>query len=84
MQFTGLGSMLSVHLTDAPIHSPADAAQGNSPLRDLLFFDLLQAGIWIARRGMINLSLPIGDAEEAQLVDAVAGFIGQRGALLGV
>ena len=84
MQFTGLGSMLSVHLTDAPIHSPADAAQGNGQLRDLLFFDLLQAGIWIARRGMINLSLPIGDAEEAQLVDAVAGFIGQRGALLGV
>ncbi len=83
MQFTGLGSMLSVHLTDAPLHTPEDTAQGNGQLRDLLFFDLLQAGIWIARRGMINLSLPIGDVEEAQLVDAVAGFIAQRGALLG-
>ena len=84
MQFTGLGSMLSVHLTDAPLHTPEDTVKGNSQLRDLLFFDLLQAGIWIARRGMINLSLPIGDVEEAQLVDAVAGFIARRGALLGV
>ncbi len=82
MQFTGIGSMLSVHLTDAPLHTPEDTAQGNSQLRDLLFFDLLQAGIWIARRGMINLSLPIGAAEEDRLVEAVAEFIEKRGGLL--
>ncbi|MEZ4731460.1 MAG: aminotransferase class III-fold pyridoxal phosphate-dependent enzyme [Caldilineaceae bacterium] len=82
MQFTGLGSMLNVHMTDAPIHTPADAAQGNQPLRELFFFDMLNAGIWLARRGMINLSLPIDDTECDLLVNAVATFIQERAALL--
>lgn len=82
MQFTGLGSMLNVHMTDAPIRTPADAAQGNHQLRDLFFFDMINAGIWLARRGMINLSLPIGDTECDMLVNAVAAFIRDRAALL--
>ena len=36
MQFTGLGSMMSVHMTDAPIRSEEDAARGNAELRDLV------------------------------------------------
>jgi len=84
MQFTGMGSMLNVHLTDAPIRIVADAAKGNSQLRDLLFFDLLQAGVWIARRGMINLSLPMGEGEEQQLVDGITAFIALRAPLLGL
>lgn len=84
MQFTGIGSMLNVHMTDIPLRSPADTAKGSSALRDLLFFDLLQAGIWIARRGMINLSLPMGEGEEQQLVDGITTFIAQRAPLLGL
>lgn len=82
MQFTGLGSMLNVHMTDAPLRSAADAAQGNQALRELFFFDMLAAGIWIARRGMINLSLPLGDAECDLFVAAVADFIQARMVLL--
>ncbi|MBX3014338.1 MAG: aspartate aminotransferase family protein [Caldilineaceae bacterium] len=82
MQFTGLGSMLNVHMTDAPIHSPNDAAQGDQALRELFFFDLLNDGIWLARRGMITLSLPIGDAECERLVHAVERFIQARATLL--
>ena len=84
MQFTGLGSMLNVHMTDAPLRSAADAAQGNQTLRELFFFDMLAAGIWVARRGMINLSLPLGDAEFDLFVAAVADFIQARMALLEV
>jgi len=82
MQFTGLGSMLNVHMTDAPLRSAADAAQGNQALRELFFFDMLAAGIWVARRGMINLSLPLGDAEGDLFVAAVADFIQARMVLL--
>lgn len=82
MQFTGIGSMLNVHMTDAPVRSPADAAKGDQQLRELFFFDLLNAGIWVARRGMINLSLPIGDAECDTLANAVEGFIQERSPLL--
>ena len=33
MQFTGRGSMFSVHMTDAPIRSQEDAERGNAQLR---------------------------------------------------
>lgn len=82
MQFTGVGSMLNVHMTAAPIRTPADAALGNQPLRELFFFDMLNAGVWLARRGMINLSLPIGDAECDLLVNAVEEFMQNHAALL--
>jgi len=82
MQFTGIGSMMNVHMTDAPVRTPADAAKGDQQLRELFFFDLLNAGVWIARRGMINLSLPIGDSECETLVNAVESFIQDRLPLL--
>ncbi len=82
MQFTGIGSMLNIHMTDALLRSPADAAKGDQALRELFFFDMLKAGIWLARRGMISLSLPISDADCDTLVNAVEGFIEQRADLL--
>lgn len=83
MQFTGMGSMMTVHMTDQPIRSQADAAKGNQKLRELFFFDLLEQGIWIARRGMINLSLPVEDAETEVLLRTVERFIMRRGEFFG-
>jgi glutamate-1-semialdehyde 2,1-aminomutase len=82
LQATGRGSMLALHATDRPIRSPADAAQGDPQLQELLFFDLLSHGIWIARRGMIALSLPIGQAECDNLVEALGEFVESRASLL--
>lgn len=82
MQFSGRGSMMNVHMSGSPIRTPADAAQGNQELRELFYLDMLDQGIWIARRGMINLSLPVGDGECEQLVRALEGFIDQRQVLL--
>ncbi len=82
LQFTGIGSMLAVHTTRGPILSPADAAQGDQKLKELFFFDMLAAGIWLARRGMMTLCLPIGDAECDKLVAAVEEFLSARASLL--
>jgi glutamate-1-semialdehyde 2,1-aminomutase len=82
MQFTGIGSMLAVHFTAAPIHSPADAAKGDPKLKELFFFDMLAHGIWLARRGMMTLCLPIGDAECDKLAAAVEDFLESRRSLL--
>ncbi|MCW3476665.1 aspartate aminotransferase family protein [Limobrevibacterium gyesilva] len=82
MQFTGRGSMLAVHMTRTPIRSPADAAKGNAKTRDLFFFDLQKAGNWIARRGMMVLSLPLTPADIDSLVDAVEEFATSRAHLL--
>ena len=60
----------------------ADAARGDAKLKELFFFDMLAHGIWLARRGMFALSLPIGDAECDLLADAVEEFLGSRRSVL--
>jgi glutamate-1-semialdehyde 2,1-aminomutase len=78
MQFTGLGSMLAVHMTDAPIRSQEDAERGNGALRDLFYFDLLARGIWFAKRGMFALSIALDEEDGDKLVDAVEEFAQTR------
>ena len=73
---------MSVHMTLAPIRSAADAAKGDAKLKELFFFDMLAQGIWLARRGMMTLSLPIGDAECDKLAAAVEEFLASRRSLL--
>jgi glutamate-1-semialdehyde 2,1-aminomutase len=82
MQFTGIGSMFAVHFTRDPVRSPADAAKGDAKLKELFFFDMLAQGIWLARRGMFTLCLPIGDAECDRLAAAVEEFLSSRRSLL--
>ena len=81
MQFTGLGSMIGVHMTDAPIRSEADALEGNADLLDLFYFDLLARGIWFAKRGMMALSIALEQADADKLVAAVEDFCDTRAPL---
>ncbi|MFD1381586.1 hypothetical protein [Fodinicurvata halophila] len=69
-------------MREGEIHSPKDAAQANSDLRELFFLDLIDAGVWLARRGMINVSLPMRDAEFDKLCAAVEEFVSVRKPLL--
>jgi glutamate-1-semialdehyde 2,1-aminomutase len=82
IQFTGRGSMLAVHTMRGPINSPGDAAKSDPKLKELFFFDMLAHRIWLARRGMMTVSLPIGDAECDALVAAVEEFLSARSSLL--
>ena len=81
MQFTGLGSMISMHMTDAPIRSQQDTEKGNAQLRDLFYFDLVARGIWFAKRGMFALSISLDEQDADKLVDAVEEFAKTRAAL---
>ena len=82
MQFTGLGSLLTVHFTNRPIRSAADVAAGNDAAKELFFFDMLTEGIHLARRGFIALSLPVGDDETKAFTTAVERFVDRRRHLL--
>nr|WP_294519393.1 aminotransferase class III-fold pyridoxal phosphate-dependent enzyme [uncultured Rhodopila sp.] len=82
LRFTGIGSMLALHTTRGPVTCPADAAKADQKLKELCFFDMLSHGIWLARRGMMALSLPIGDAECDALAAAVEEFLSVRRWLL--
>ena len=81
MQFTGLGSMFCVHMTDRPVRSQEDAERGNAALRDLFYFDLVAHGIWFAKRGMFALSIVLNEADDNKLVHAVEEFAQTRAPL---
>jgi glutamate-1-semialdehyde 2,1-aminomutase len=81
-QFSGIGSMMTAHATTRPIRTAADIAAGSQDAKELFFFDMSAAGIWIARRGFVALNIMIGDAEESRFVAAVEEFVAARKALL--
>jgi len=81
MQFTGRGSMMSVHMTDAPIRSEEDAARSDGALHDLFWFDLVASGVWFAKRGMFALSIALDDTDGDTLTRAVEDFIQTRAPL---
>ncbi len=57
MQFTGIGSMLAVHMTTRRRSARRRTRRkGDAKLKELFFFDMLAQGIWLARRGMMTLS----------------------------
>lgn len=71
---TGIGSLMNVHGTRGPIRSAVDLAEADDRLKELLFFHLLDAGIYMARRGFIALSIEITDADVEAFVDEVEAF----------
>jgi glutamate-1-semialdehyde 2,1-aminomutase len=81
-QFSGIGSMMTAHATDRPIRTAADIAAGSQDAKELFYFDMMAAGIWIARRGFVALNIMIGEAEGDRFVAAVEEFVSARKALL--
>jgi glutamate-1-semialdehyde 2,1-aminomutase len=81
-QFSGIGSMMTAHATTRPIRSAADIATSNQDAKELFYFDMVAAGIWIARRGFVALNIMIGDDEADRFVAAVDEFVSARKALL--
>ena len=68
---SGFGSMMSLHaLAHAP-QTPLDVAKRDNKLQELVFFGLLERGIYTAARGMINLSLSLTDDQLAKVLDAL-------------
>lgn len=78
MQFTGIGSMMAAHFHLEPVRNAADAEKGEQGLKELFYFDLLDRGIYIARRGMIVTNLVHDEAAYAALESAVEDFVRVR------
>ncbi|HTW52095.1 MAG TPA: aminotransferase class III-fold pyridoxal phosphate-dependent enzyme, partial [Stellaceae bacterium] len=81
MQFTGIGSMIGVHMRGGTIANAAEAAKGHAGLLELFYFDLTARGIWLAKRGMMALSIALDDNDADKLVGAVEEFAETRAPL---
>ncbi len=82
LQFTGLGSLMNLQPTARPIAHIGDTTDGDPRIRDLFFFHMLEAGIYVARRGFTVLSLPITASHIDRYVDAFEAFVQRHRALL--
>ncbi|HYN33844.1 MAG TPA: aminotransferase class III-fold pyridoxal phosphate-dependent enzyme [Ilumatobacteraceae bacterium] len=71
MCVTGSGSLMNIHATAGPVRSVDDLRSSNDAWKELLFFDALHAGFFIARRGFIALSIEITDDD----VETFASFV---------
>jgi glutamate-1-semialdehyde 2,1-aminomutase len=78
LQFTGIGSLMCAHPVDGVLQTAADAAAVDPLLRDVLYFDMLERGFYLAQRGFIALSLAIGDDEIRRFEEAVSDVLEQR------
>jgi glutamate-1-semialdehyde 2,1-aminomutase len=74
-QATGCGSMLAIHPCTAPIRSPADLAQVPADAKALLQIELLNAGFYVGRMGLMSLSLPLEERAYDAFLGALDGFV---------
>jgi glutamate-1-semialdehyde 2,1-aminomutase len=77
-QITGVGSLLAIHATTAPVHSPKDLGDADPRLLELLFLDLLELGYYIAPRGYMALSLALTPGQLTGFVRAVGEVLHTR------
>jgi glutamate-1-semialdehyde 2,1-aminomutase len=75
MQVTGVGSLLTLHPIGGEIRGAADVAKADARLKRLIYFHLLDDGIYVAERGFIALSLVLGSQEFDALEASLGRFI---------
>jgi glutamate-1-semialdehyde 2,1-aminomutase len=66
----------------APCADPPTPPPPTPRLRELLFLDMLERGFYLARRGMVALSLEVGAAELDGFATAFADWLDVRGRVL--
>ena len=75
MQFSGLGSIFTVHFTDRAITRPADIPGHSRPLSQLFHMFALLKGVLVAGRGDFFVSLPTSGVQLQALRQTVDEFI---------
>jgi glutamate-1-semialdehyde 2,1-aminomutase len=75
VQVTGRGSMMNVHFRSGIIRNSDDAAASSDTARALLHIEMLERGYHLARRGMLNLSLPMVAADHDGLAAAFGDLL---------
>jgi glutamate-1-semialdehyde 2,1-aminomutase len=67
---TGLGGVLNTQWNDSGLTEPSLVEPPTAPMRRLFQLEMIARGYYVAQRGMINLSLPMTEAD-------IKGFVGE-------
>ena len=74
-QATGIGSLMCVHFQRGAIRRPSDLSAVDPEVKMLFHLEMLAAGFYLARRGFMSLSLPLGDEDYAGFRAALGDFL---------
>lgn len=69
IEITGEGSLFQIHFTGESVTDAANSTAGDPPTA-ALFHEMRAEGVFLAPRGMGNLSVPMGDEEITAFLDA--------------
>jgi glutamate-1-semialdehyde 2,1-aminomutase len=75
MHVSGRGSLMTVHPARVPIIASTPLTDNQAGARSLVFFGLVERGFWLAKRGMLSVSIPMTDAMCDDLVAALADVV---------
>jgi len=67
---TGLGGVFNTHWNEAAMTEPSLLEPPTAPLRRLFQLEMIARGFYVAQRGMVNLCLPMTEAD-------INGFVGE-------
>ena len=79
---SGRGSLMTIHPGPRAYNACEPPERRRELVKRLVFFELLDAGHWIAARGMLALSLPITDAQCDEFAGALAAVVARHRELL--
>jgi glutamate-1-semialdehyde 2,1-aminomutase len=80
---SGYGSMLTLHALPVPPVDGAGSGRRDPALQELLFLGLYERGIYTAPRGMVNLSLPVTDAQLEAALSALDDVLSELSSRVG-
>jgi glutamate-1-semialdehyde 2,1-aminomutase len=89
LQATGVGSLMNIHFKWGPIRTPDDVHPADHDverrlldLHKLLHLEMIHRGHYMARRGMIALSLPTTEEDTESFVAAITDFLETYGSMI--
>ena len=75
LHVSGRGSMMNLHPAPHPVIASVPLTEAQAAVKELLFFALVNRGFWLARRGMLTVSIPTTDDMCDELVAAFADVV---------
>ncbi|KAI1074851.1 pyridoxal phosphate-dependent transferase [Whalleya microplaca] len=84
MCFTGVGTLMASHFSQSGQQTvlSEDDIEEDWLLKDLFWFEMMEAQFWITRRGSISLMLGTPRSELDRFVDCVSAFLERHRSLL--
>ncbi len=75
VSFSGIGSVMNLHTQASFVTRPSQTSQDNKTLKNMIFFDLLEKGFYIARRGLVSLNVCLTQTDLENFVDAFSEIL---------